>query len=77
MDIHTIARRAATQMHDDQFDLVTRRAAISQTHSNCTSVAVYFIKYMLISVLANLAGFVFYMLAAIVMMAIAQKVWGV
>jgi hypothetical protein len=27
MNIHTVARRAAAQMHDDQFDLVTRKAA--------------------------------------------------
>lgn len=62
MNIHTIARRAATQMHDDQFDLVTRKAATQFESSRPARVFL---------------GWVVYMLAAIVMMAIAQKVWGV
>lgn len=62
MDIHTIARRAAAQMHDDQFDVVTRRAATQFNQSKPTRVFL---------------GWVVYMLAAIVMMAICQKVWGV
>ncbi len=62
MDIHTIARRAATQMHDDQFDVVTRRAATQFNQSKPTRVFL---------------GWVVYMLAAIVMMAVCQKVWGV
>ena len=62
MNIHTIARRAATQMHDDQFDLVTRKAATEFKQDKPFRVFL---------------GWVVYMLAAIVMMAIAQKVWGV
>lgn len=62
MDIHTIARRAATQMHDDQFDVVTRRAATQFETSRPAHVFL---------------GWVIYMLAAIVMMAVCQKVWGV
>lgn len=61
MNIHNVARRAAAQMHDDQFDVVTRKAATQFETSRPAHVFL---------------GWVVYMVTAIVMMAVCQKAFG-